>query len=284
MPELPEVEVLRCHLEPLLRGKRIEGVRVLKSRVVRPESPRQLERGIDLCSIRGVGRKGKFLWLNLASPRSRSTFPLTVHLGMTGRLYTRGADDSLPKHAAVVFDLGRERLVFKDPRSFGRVTLGTESIDQLGPDALSVEFTAAHLSEAFERTGQAVKVRLMDQKRIAGLGNIYACEVLHRAKVSPVAPASGLRLAKVKALHRAIRATLSQQIALGLKLDLDFAGEMKSDGLFYFGSALGQARQPKESFRVYGREGKPCGFCGREIERIEQAKRGTFFCPRCQRD
>jgi len=282
MPELPEVEVLRSHLEPLLVGKRISDLHILKSRLIRPETPRQLRSGVVGCSIKRVGRKGKFLWLQLAPPRSCSMYLLTLHLGMTGRLFLQEAGDSLPEHAAVVFVMGRKRLVFKDSRSFGRVTLETDSINQLGVDALSDEFTVQSLSDAFDKTNQAVKVRLMDQKRIAGLGNIYACEVLHRAKVSPFAVAAGLRLAEVRALHRAIRATLSRQVELGMKLHLDFSGETKSDGLFYFGSALGQANQPRESFRVYGREGEPCGVCGIEIKRIEQSKRGTFFCPRCQ--
>ena len=282
MPELPEVEVLRCHLEPLLVGKRVSGIQLIKSRVLRPETLRQLGNGVAGCSIKGVGRKGKFLRLDLAKARSRTTFPLTIHLGMTGRLFVQDSGDPLPVHTAVVLGLGRKRLVFRDPRSFGRVTLETDSLDQLGVDALSVEFTVDQLGAAFSRTSQAVKVRLMDQRHIAGLGNIYACEVLHRARVSPFVAASELRLAKLKLLHRAIRATLGRQIELGLKLKLDFAGEGKSDGLFYFGSVSGQAPQSRERFRVYGREGEPCSTCGTDIERVEQAKRGTFFCPQCQ--
>ncbi len=282
MPELPEVEVLRCNLEPLLVGKRISDFQVLKPRVVRPESPQQLEDGVTGCSIKGVGRKGKFLWLDLAKARSRATFPLTIHLGMTGRLFVQDSGDPLPVHTAVVLGLGRKRLVFRDPRSFGRVTLETDSLNQLGLDALSVDFTVDQLGAAFARTIQAVKVRLMDQRHIAGLGNIYACEVLHRARVSPFVAASELRLAKLKLLHQAIHATLGRQIELGLKLKLDFAGEGKSDGLFYFGSASGQAPQSRERFRVYGREGEACPTCGSKIVRAEQAKRGTFFCPQCQ--
>ncbi len=282
MPELPEVEVLRCHLEPLLVGKRVTGFQVLKPRVVRPETPRQLQGGVAGCSIKGVGRQGKFLWLDLAKARSRKTFPLTIHLGMTGRLFVQDSDCPLPGHTAAVFGLGRKRLVFRDPRSFGRVTLKTDSLDQLGVDALSGEFTIPKLMDAFSRTSQAVKIRLMDQQHIAGLGNIYACEVLHRARVSPFSAASELRLAKVKALHQAIRVTLQKQIELGSKLKLNFAGEGKSDGLFYFGSTPGQAHQSRERFRVYGREGEACPACGNKIERVEQAKRGTFFCPQCQ--
>lgn len=274
--------MLRCHLEPLLVGKRVSGIQLMKSRVLRPETLRQLENGVAGCSINGVGRKGKFLRLDLAKARSRTTFPLTIHLGMTGRLFVQDSGAPLPVHTAVVLGLGRKWLVFRDPRSFGRVTLETDSLDQLGVDALSVEFTVDQLGAAFARTSQAVKVRLMDQRHIAGLGNIYACEVLHRARVSPFVAASELRLAKLKLLHRAIRATLGRQIELGLKLKLDFAGEGKSDGLFYFGSASTQAPQSRERFRVYGREGEACPTCGSKIVRAEQSKRGTFFCPQCQ--
>jgi formamidopyrimidine-DNA glycosylase len=282
VPELPEVEVLRCHLEPRLIGKRIKRVEILKSRLVRPESGRELAEAIEGCTIKSVGRKGKFLRLNLARSRLRLAFPLTIHLGMTGRLFVQSMNEPLPKHAAVAFGLGRERLVFKDVRTFGRVTLETDSIDQLGADALSDAFSVESLSEAFASTGQAVKVRLMDQRFIAGLGNIYACEVLHLAKVSPFAKSSALPLAKRKALHRAIRTTLARQVEFGKGLDLDFPGEGQNDGLFYFGSTLNQAQNSKERFRVYGREGKPCRTCGAEIERVEQAKRGTFFCRSCQ--
>ena len=282
MPELPEVEVLRCHLEPLLVGKQVSGFQVLKPRVVRPETPQQLENGVAGCSIKGVGRKGKFLWLDLAKARSRTTFHLTIHLGMTGRLFVQDSGDPLPGHTAAVLGLGRKRLVFRDPRSFGRVTLETDSLDQLGVDALSDEFLVERLRDALASTGQAVKVRLMDQRHIAGLGNIYVCEVLHLARVSPFEAASKLPLGKVKALHQAIRNTLQKQVELGLKLNLDFAGEGKSDGLFYFGSASTQAPQSRERFRVYGREGEACPTCGSKIVRAEQSKRGTFFCPQCQ--
>ena len=201
---------------------------------------------------------------------------------MTGRLFVQDSGDPLPGHTAAVLGLGRKRLVFRDPRSFGRVTLETDSLDQLGVDALSDEFLVERLRDALAITGQAVKVRLMDQRHIAGLGNIYVCEVLHLARVSPFEAASKLPLGKVKALHQAIRNTLQKQVELGLKLKLDFAGEGKSDGLFYFGSASTQTPQSRERFRVYGREGEACPTCGSKIVRAEQSKRGTFFCPQCQ--
>ena len=126
MPELPEVEVLRLRLDSLLANKKLVDVDVLKSRVVRPELPKLLKDKIVNCTISKVRRRGKFLWLELKHFQSESTFPLIIHLGMTGRLFIQKNIKSLPKHSAVVFKLNNEYLVFKDPRSFGRVTLDTD--------------------------------------------------------------------------------------------------------------------------------------------------------------
>ena len=284
MPELPEVEVLRRHLHPLVSGKRLCELRVLKSRVVRPESSRKLTATVKGCWVKGVERRGKFLWLNLAKPRSRSTFPLVIHLGMTGRLFVQPSAAELPRYVAAVFRLGRESLVFRDPRLFGRITLETDSIEQLGPDPIVDEFSVSDLQSAIGQSVQPVKVRLMNQRVLAGLGNIYACEVLHRAGISPFMKSSNLHQPKFKQLHAAIVSTLARQVEFGMGLDLDFVGETKGDGLFYFGSRHGQARKAKERFRVYGRTGEPCGVCGSIIKRAELAKRGTFFCVKCQKE
>ena len=283
MPELPEVEVLRRYLDPLVSGKRLCELRVFKSRVVRPESSGKLIATVKGCRVKGVERRGKFLWLNLVKSRSRSPFPLVIHLGMTGRLFVQPSAAELPRHVAAVFRLGRESLIFKDTRLFGRITLETDSIEQLGPDPITDEFLVSDLQSAIGKSAQPVKVRLMNQRVLAGLGNIYACEVLHRAGISPFMKSSDLRLAKFKKLHEAIVSTLARQVEFGMSLDLDFIGETRSDGLFYFGSRHGQARKSKERFRVYGRAGEPCGICSSIIKRAELGKRGTFFCVKCQK-
>ena len=282
MPELPEVEVLRCYLQPLLSGKTICDLHLLKPRVVRPESSKKLIATINGCRVSGIERRGKFLCVNLAKTRSQKTFPLVIHLGMTGRLFMQPDTAKLPSHTAAVFRLDDELLVFKDSRSFGRITLETDSIERLGPDPILDDYSVDDLRLALGQSAQSVKVRLLDQQIIAGLGNIYTCEVLHRAGISPFIKSSDLSLANLKKLHAAIISTLVSQVEFGMKLDLDFKGESKSDGLFYFGSRHGTARKTKERFRVYKRMGEPCGTCGSIIERGELAKRGTFFCPKCQ--
>ncbi|MEC9330847.1 MAG: bifunctional DNA-formamidopyrimidine glycosylase/DNA-(apurinic or apyrimidinic site) lyase [Verrucomicrobiota bacterium] len=282
MPELPEVEVLRCHLDSLLVDKKLVSVDVLKLRVVRPELQKSLQEKIVGCTIKGVGRKGKFLWLQLERRQPESTFPLIIHLGMTGRLFIRKSNKSLPKHAAVVFKLNREYLVFKDPRSFGRVTFDVDCLENLGVDALSSDLTEEILASVIQNTSQSVKARLMNQKHIAGLGNIYSCEVLHKSKISPFIKGSSLCLAKVKELRKAINVTLHNQVNFGLSLKLDFEGEFKNDGLFYYGTKSVRDNQLKEPFRVYGREGEPCRNCGSIIMRSYQANRSTYYCPECQ--
>ncbi|MAD25030.1 MAG: hypothetical protein CMO44_12745 [Verrucomicrobiales bacterium] len=282
MPELPEVEVLRCHLDSLLANKKLVSIDVLKLRVVRPERPKLLQEIIVGCTIKGVGRKGKFLWLQLQRGQSESTFPLIIHLGMTGRLFIQQSNKSLPKHTAVVFKLNSEYLVFKDPRSFGRVTVDEDCLENLGLDALSSDFTEEMLASVIQNTSQSVKARLMNQKHIAGLGNIYSCEVLHKSKISPFIKGSSLCLAKVKELRKAINMILHNQINFGLSLKLDFEGEFKNDGLFYYGTKSGRDYQLKDPFRVYGREGEPCRDCGGIIIRSCQSNRSTYYCPDCQ--
>ena len=274
--------MLRRHLCPLLSGKTLCELRVLKARVVRPESSKELTATVKGCRVIGVERRGKFLWLNLVKPRSKKTFPLVIHLGMTGRLFVQQNAVKLPSHVAAVFRLDQELLVFKDIRSFGRITLETDSIERLGPDPIADVFLEGDLRSALGQSAQPVKVRLMNQRVMAGLGNIYACEVLHRAGISPFMKSSDLSPANIKQLHAAIISILVRQVKFGMGLDLDFMGETKGDGLFYFGSRHGQSRKAMERFRVYMRSGEPCGVCGSMIERAELANRGTFFCPKCQ--
>lgn len=284
MPELPEVEVLRCHLDSFLTNKKVISVDVLKLRTVRPRISKSLKENIDGCLIKGVERKGKFLWLKLKRSQSKTTFSLIIHLGMTGRLFIQKTNKILPKHAAFVIQLNRGQLVFKDPRSFGRVTLDTDCLKNLGVDAFSCDFTEEVLSSVMLNTSQCVKDRLMNQKHIAGLGNIYSCEVLHKSKVFPFIKSSLLSLSKLKELYEAINLTLRNQINFGLSLDLDFEGEFKNDGLFYYGSKSLRNNKLIEPFRVYGREGEPCRDCGSIIMRIQKANRSTYYCPKCQKN
>ena len=185
MPELPEVEVLVRHLKPLLRDQVICGVSVRRARVLRPTSEAKLRRALVGSSFVNLTRRGKYLLFTLRPARSRETFPLLGHLGMTGRMYLLPANAALPKHAVVVLRLARGQFVFEDPRYFGRLTLDASAVSALGPEPLDEHFTAHGLRDALRRSHQPLKVKLLDQSLIAGLGNIYASETLFRARLSP---------------------------------------------------------------------------------------------------
>ncbi len=283
MPELPEVEVLVRHLAPLLAGRQVRAVDVLRSRVIRPHPPRSFARRLIGATFLALHRRGKYLVFTLRAPGG-SAFPLLGHLGMTGRLYLQPRRAKRPVHCAVALDLGRHRLVFEDTRYFGRLNLDTRPLAQLGPEPLEGEFTADHLAAALRGSRQAIKVRLLDQNVVAGLGNIYASEALFRAKLSPRRAAGSLRPDEVRRLHRAIRRVLREAILLGSTLPLDWAGTGGRDGLFYYGRAAGAAQSYEERLAVYDRAGQPCRRCGTPVRRVAQAGRSTFYCPGCQRD
>ena len=300
MPELPEVEVLARHLRPLLRGKTIRGVTVHRAKVIRPDTIRSLERQLIGARFIGVERRAKFLVFKLTrlmgnlrtagkrgrlSPpaRSQKAFVLLGHLGMTGRMYLQPARAPLPRHVAVSLELGRWRFVYEDTRYFGRLTTDTSQLATLGPEPLSADFTVDDFALALRRSAQAIKVKLLDQSLVAGIGNIYASEALFRAAISPRKAARRLIPAQVRTLHRHVRELLREAIACGSTIPLDFAGAGGRDGLFYYGAVEGSSRFYQERLRVYDRQGQPCVRCGESIRRIVQAARSTYFCPGCQR-
>jgi formamidopyrimidine-DNA glycosylase len=188
----------------------------------------------------------------------------------------------LPAHAAVVLDLGRENFIYEDTRYFGRLTLDVSAAEKLGPEPLSGDFQPATFARALKHSGQAIKVKLMDQTLVAGIGNIYASEVLFHARISPKQAANRLTPERVKRLWRAIREVLAEAIQGGSTVPLNFGG-IKSGGFFYFGRTPEAPDYYEERLRVYDREGQPCPNCRRPIRRITQAARSTFYCPHCQR-
>ncbi len=278
MPELPEVEVLARHLDPLLKRKTIREVRVYRERVIRPYSEGELQQELTGARFKGVKRRGKFLLFQLK--QGRRPFELLGHLGMTGRMFVQPAKKDLPKHTAVSMSLGKHQFVFQDTRYFGRLTLDLSSIAWLGPEPLGNEFTIDGFREALKRSSQAIKVKLLDQTLVAGVGNIYASEALHRAGIPPQKASKRLSGRETERLYHAVRDTLSNAIDTGSTIPLDFDGG--SDGLFYFGSSDGSEYQHEELL-VYDRAGEPCGACGEPIRRIVQAARSTFYCRVCQR-
>ena len=178
-------------------------------------------------------------------------------------------------------DLGRERFVYEDTRYFGRLTLDTSSVSALGPEPLGDEFSPEGLAAGLRRSTRSIKIKLLDQSLVAGIGNIYASEALFHAGISPRLDANRLSMAQVKRLHRAIRKVLAHAIRFGSTIPLNHTGR-KGDDLFYFGRSGNGPDYYEEQLRVYDRKGQPCARCGTAIRRIVQAARSTFFCPRCQ--
>lgn len=276
MPEMPEVEILARHLRPLLRDKTIRSVEVRRARAARPTLPGAFQKALTGSKFKTLSRRGKYLLFQLQ--KSKQTFAVLGHLGMAGRMFVALKKETLPSHAAIVFDLGDRNFIYEDHRYFGRMSLDLSPLEALGPEPS--EISPAVFAESLKHSRQAIKIRLLDQSLIAGVGNIYASEALFRARISPKCPANQLTMAQAKKLLKAVRAVLTDAIKFGSTVPLQTMSG-KSDALFYF-------RDDGEGFyekrlRVYDRAGKPCRDCGTKIQRITQAARSTYFCPRCQR-
>lgn len=279
MPELPEVETIRRGLHAATRGQKI-----VSAHLRRGDLRRRAEAGMarKLCglAIESVDRRAKYLIFRFAG----SAGVMLAHLGMSGRFlfFPKGTGGGEGKHDHLVMELeGGGRMVFSDPRRFGFVEWVAggalsrhPALVHLGPEPMEKEFTPAALAAALAGGRAPVKTALLDQRRIAGLGNIYICEALFRAAISPFRAAGSLGKAEVRRLHAAIRAVLSDAIAAGGSSLRDYVHADGSVGRF------------QENFSVYGREGAPCSRCHSRrkgvIARDVQAGRSTFYCPRCQ--
>ena len=274
MPELPEVETVRRRLEPVLVGHRFDRVEILDPRLTRPHDPLEVAAELTGERVQAVERRGKYLVVRFASGRA-----LLIHLRMTGSLLhaRSGADREQDPHqrAVVTLEDGSD-VVYRDVRRFGTWLLAEPDelepyLDgRLGREPLDATFTTRRLAEALAGRRAPVKAALLDQRRLAGVGNIYADEALWRARIHPLRPAGGLDEHELRALHRGIRAALKAGIARQGATLRDYR---TPDG--------GSGRMQHE-FKVYGREGEPCERCGRPIEKIRAAGRGTWFCPGCQ--
>ena len=282
MPELPEVEVLARQLAPLLRNQTIRAVEIRRAKVLPYALPAKFKSCLRGARFMHLSRRGKYLLFTLQPPRARRAFSLLGHLGMTGRMYLQPASAPLSKHAVVVFSLGKDNFVFEDTRGFGSLRLGAGALETLGPEPLSDDFTVAFFARALKRSARAIKVKLLDQSLVAGMGNIYASEALFRAGISPRLSARRLTLQQVEHLWRSVRATLADAIQLGSSIPLDWSGAGRRDGLFYYGQAHGTPDVYQERLLVYDRADQPCSVCKVPIRRIVQAARSTFYCPSCQ--
>ena len=273
MPELPEVETVRRQLEPVLVGRRFERVEIRDSRLVRPFDPAEVAAELAGERVAAVERRGKYLIVRFETGRS-----LLIHLRMTGSLrHAAGGTLQVDPHrrAVVKLDDGSD-VAYRDVRRFGTWQLLEPGelrpylAARLGDEPLDALFTAARLGERLAGRRAPVKAALLDQRTLAGMGNIYVDEALWRARIHPLRSAQSLDRGELRRLHRAVRAALEHGIARQGSTLRDYA---LPDG----GSGSMQ-----DEFRVYGRGGEPCDRCGTPIAKTRVAGRGTWFCPVCQ--
>lgn len=275
MPELPEVEALAQWLLPRVRGGRLEAVEVRKPRLVRPLQPAAFTGALLGCRITGLRRVGKCLLWDLERPGHGPDL-LVVHLGMTGSWQVLSGDQALPKHAAVILGIDGRRVVMEDTRQFGHLRLGVGSLPALGPEPLGRDFTSKTLSGVLMGCRQPVKVCLMDPQRLAGVGNLYASEVLFLAGIDPATPAEAVDPQAVVRLHRALREVLAAAVERNLRA-------LRSDRPMLYQQG-GASESPEQGgLWVYDRGGEPCHRCDAPIRRFVQSGRSTYHCPRCQR-
>ena len=276
MPELPEVEAVARALRPLVKGRVIRRCRVIHSIAVRPSSGRgakqaaaAMERVVRGQKIRGVSRRGKYLILILESGA------VVLHFRLDGQLVWFDSRET-SGHIDVAFELDRGTLGFVDRRHFGRVQWiespeSLAGIARMGIEPLSPEFTAARFAQLLRASQRPLKLFLLDQDKIAGIGNIYSSEAMWRARIHPRRRANRVNAAEARRLYKAIVDVLHRALECCSNPAPDFR-----DPQWWF--------QGLESIlRVYGREGKSCRRCGEPVRRIEQGGRSTFFCAHCQR-
>jgi len=291
MPELPEVETVRRGLAPAMEGARFKQVEV-RRRDLRWPLPKDFAKRLTGQKVEGLGRRAKYLLVDLSSGEV-----LLMHLGMSGSIRLRRNGEEIlgdpryfeqakdEKHDHVVFHMSNGATVtFNDPRRFGSMKLVARAkleqeplLRDLGPEPLGNEFDAALLAEACAGKKTSLKAALSDQRVVAGLGNIYVCEALFRARLSPkrqastIADRNGKPNERAKALVDAIKAVLHDAIKAG---GSSLRDHRRADG------SLGDFQH---NFQVYDREGEPCPHCKGKVKRIVQSGRSTFFCPACQK-
>lgn len=273
MPELPEVEITRRHLEAVMVGRNLSSVSVTHERTTRHNaSSEEVVARLEGRRVESVGRHGKFLRIELDDGQV-----MVAHLGMSGRWTVDGADDEPHTHFSAVLDDGRV-VRFIDPRTFGFVAvydedeLGSSGLARLGPDAWSAPPRAVELKGRLEGRTASIKALLLDQAPIAGLGNIYADEALFLSRIHPETPGGNVTEDSIDRLLDAIAEVLESAIVNG-GTTLDDLAYLLPDG---------RAGENMTRLHVYGREGEPCDDCGTPIERVIIRARSTHFCPNCQ--
>jgi len=276
VPELPEVEITRRHLEPVLCGAVVGRVGVRRDRALRLQPrPGDFVSRLRGRRVLGLGRRGKYLLADLGDGLTWVT-----HLGMSGRMAVARPGEPEAAHTAVIVGLDRSLEVrFVDPRTFGHTSvlttaeLAAAGPSRLGPDALDSLPTPARLADRLVGRSAPIKPLLLDQRLVSGLGNIYADEVLHRARLRPDRPAGSLAREEVAALRRAVGPVLRDSLRRGGTSLADLAYLLPD----------GRAGGYLERLAVYGRAGEACRRCGGTVERIVLRGRSAHFCPGCQR-
>jgi len=276
MPELPEVETIRRDLAAHLVGRVIDSVQLSREDILLETAGDDIVESLQGLTVTEVRRRGKNLIIDF-----EVQFALLVNLGMTGQLFVCGAQDELAEHTHMVAELsGGGRFVFRDVRRFGHIELvGADRVGEsvtlrnVGVDAMSEGFTPEYLAEVLEGRTAILKSALLDQSRLAGLGNIYVCEALFRAGVHPEARCCDVTIDEIQRLHQAIREVLEESIAAEGTTISDYVTGRRVPGSF------------QERLEVYGREDEICrrSGCEASIMRIVQSNRSTFYCPGCQR-
>jgi formamidopyrimidine-DNA glycosylase len=269
MPELPEVETIKNELAPLVTGRRIKSVEFLWAKTLLSPSIPEFDARVKGKIITGLERRGKYLILRLEGGDS-----LLVHLRMTGSFFV-SRDKKLPsKHTRAVIRLDDgANMYFIDPRKFGKFQLvdggPVKALEKLGPEPLGDAFTSAALAGLLARHKAPIKAALVDQEIIAGIGNMYADEILYAARLNPLRPSDSLDNQEIKRLHRAIKQVLKKAI------------ENKGASISNYFRPGGEKGSAHEEFKVAHRKGE-CPVCGGPITRIVVRQRGTYFCPVCQ--
>lgn len=269
MPELPEVETIRRELEPLVAGRRIAGIEALWEKTLKGLNAADFNKLFGGRVITRLERRGKYLIFRVDGGKC-----FLVHFRMTGSIITGSGDGSLPRYCRAVIRLeGNLSLFFTDPRKFGCIEVPDvcgSIFYRLGPEPLDQSFTPEVLVKILSTRKASVKAVLLDQRSIAGIGNMYADEVLFQAGINPFRSASSLSLEEIKLLHRSIRSVLDRAI------------ERKGATVSDYTRPGGEAGRAQDDFCVAHRRGCSCPCCGNPVERTVICQRGTYYCPICQ--
>lgn len=273
MPELPEVETVRRGLNRLVKGATIESIEVFWPKIINNDID-SFKARLKAQTIEKIDRRGKYLLF-----RFGNGWTMVSHLRMEGKYNVVPRDEGQTKHTHVVFHLTDDRdLLYNDTRKFGRMTLvptGEENtvggLKTMGPEPVADQLTVAYMTEIFGKSKKMIKPLLLDQSKIAGIGNIYADETLWMSKIHPMRPANSLTEDEISDL----RQNIIDEMAMAIK--------GHGTTVHSFSTAFGEAGQFQNHLHVYGREGEPCDRCGTIIEKIKVAQRGTHFCPHEQR-